>query len=404
MERLDKQSGLAAQNNKGHCILTANLYVLMFAHAISTTIMGPLIPSYIQEFGISLSQSGLIAGLQGLGGVLALVAGIFFAEKIKKSLIIKITFLLYCAAVLIIALFKSYFALLALFFVIGASTKLLDGSLNAYTADLNPGNRRKSINLLHAFFGAGALAGPIFSSALLGLGLEINTIFLFLAIFCFVCFLSYLLVQDKGVKEHHSHNPAASLNISTFFKKKEIIVFAMICLLYTGFSTGVSTWMPTLMTVKFGRAIQLSSLPVSLLWGGIIISRLFYSAISKKANIKKLLVFSCLICTTLWFTAFLLDSIVMIDIACGISGLCTGAVIPLCVARACNRYPKNSGTVTFIIFLYVTIGYMLIPWLQGVLGDAVSVWFSMLVAGAILLAISILSIFISSDKTIEASN
>ena len=401
MNHLDQTAGVITQGNNKRLLLVSNLYVLMFAYAISATIIGPLIPTYMQQFGISLSQSGLITSIQGFGGLLAIVAGIFIVEKIRKSLMVKLTFLIYCISVIMVAVYQSYAWILLFFFLIGASTKLLDGSLNAYTADLYPEKRQRCINLLHAFFGAGALVGPIISSSFLQIGLGINTIFISLGIFCCMCFLSYFFVQLKGVKVNQRQTTTTKHFAVSFFRKKDIIVFAVLSLLYTGFSSGVSTWIPTLMTVEYSSPIQMSSLPVSFLWVGIIISRLVYSSISEKVNIKRILIYSNLICALFWFSAILMNSSIMVGIACGVSGLCTGAIIPLSVALACNRYPNNSGTVSFIIFLYVTIGYMLIPWIFGVLGDAVNIWFSILVMGAMLLAISILSIFISSDKTVK---
>ena len=45
--------------------------------AISMTMMGPLIPVYMKQYGITLGEGGLISLFQGLGALISLIAGVF---------------------------------------------------------------------------------------------------------------------------------------------------------------------------------------------------------------------------------------------------------------------------------------------------------------------------------------
>jgi fucose permease len=57
----------AAAESRGVIPLTASLYLLIFAYAVSTTMLGPLIPVLRQEYSLTLSQAGLMTTLQGVG-------------------------------------------------------------------------------------------------------------------------------------------------------------------------------------------------------------------------------------------------------------------------------------------------------------------------------------------------
>src|SRR5262249_49811284 len=75
----------------------------------------------------------------------------------------------------------AFVVFLALQSVVGYGTGLLEAALNAYIA--SPASAATLLNLLHAFFGVGALGGPLLAAWMLG-AVSWPTVWLVLALLC----------------------------------------------------------------------------------------------------------------------------------------------------------------------------------------------------------------------------
>ena len=292
--------------------LTACLYVLMFAYALSFTIIGPLIPIFLKQYNISFSQGGLITLYQGIGGVISISLGVMFADIFRRSVLIKTAFGVYCVSVILVALLPSYTVLLILFFLIGASTRMVDTILNVYIANIHPNRRGFFLNLLHACFGVGALLGPVLSTAFLNAGVQWNIIFFVLGCFCIMILFAYTLIQNRIQEEKEKHAIFKIGMIINFLKNKNILLLSILCFLYVGFVSASSTWMPTYFTQQLNIQTAFISLPVSALWIGVIVGRLVYSVLSLKHKIKNLILYSNLLAGIIMLMATFINSMVFL--------------------------------------------------------------------------------------------
>ena len=66
---------------------TFTIFILALAYGFSVTIIGPLIPSLVGDFGIRVSAAGLLLTLQSIGGIIAILAsGILIDRTDNRSL------------------------------------------------------------------------------------------------------------------------------------------------------------------------------------------------------------------------------------------------------------------------------------------------------------------------------
>jgi fucose permease len=387
--------------SKSHAlVLTLSLYFLMFAYGLSFTIIGPLIPIFIKQYLISISESGLILLLQGIGGFLSLIAGLVFADTIKKSLLIKIVFSIYGVSLLLIAIAPPYIILLILFFFVGASSRMLDSTLNAYISDIHTKKRGFFQNLLHASFGIGAILGSILPNIFLSKQLKWNIIFLVLGIFCIILFLVFILVQRIVILHDRVSLTISIGSIFNFLKNKNIIILCIISFLYAGLSSASSSWLPTLMNQKLQTSIFLSTIPVTLLWIGITGGRIINSTLSLKFNIKFLLLFSNLLGGMILISTILINKVVGYIIGFALVGFSISAILPLSISEGCNWYPSNTASVSALIILSLNAGIMIIPWVIGIITDKIGFWFSMSFLAALPLLISLFTAFLPNDRKV----
>src|SRR5690606_34871947 len=138
-------------------LLTPGLYMLMLAMAISITMIGPLMPELVAQYGLRLSEGGLFMTFQSIGGIFAIAIGGMLADRMSKTHLLAGSFLLYAVSLFLVATAPTYYLLLVIFFVLGASTRLVDTVNNALVADLHTQNQDAALSLLHTFFAVGAL-------------------------------------------------------------------------------------------------------------------------------------------------------------------------------------------------------------------------------------------------------
>lgn len=390
----EKVQGVQKLHKAPLVVLTVSLYVLMFAYAFSVTMIGPLIPVFMDAYHVSLSQSGLVSLFQGLGGAVSVFLGIAFADLVRRSVLLKAAFGVYCAAALLIAIAPPYAVLMILFFLIGASTRLLDATLNAYISDVHPGKRSFYLTLLHACFGVGALLGPLFSTLFISARVHWPYIFLALGVFCVIILVVYTLVQRKIPVAKPAVYSSGLKNIAILLKDRNLVRLCFMALFYVAFALSISTWMPSYMTKKLHTGVVLASLPVSAMWIGIICGRVVYSFLSLKHTVKYLLLFSSLAAGIVMAAAVLADMPYAYIVCLCIAGFLVGAVMPLAIATGNNMMPQYSGAVSSLLTFSGIVGLLIFPWLIGVIADSAGFWYGIAVIPLFPCAIALFSAFL----------
>ena len=230
--------------------------------------------------------------------------------------------------------------------------------------------------MLHAFYGIGALIGPLFLAWLLSKGLSISTIFVYLGIIFSTIFLIYLIVLRCNTSKHLLKNqPKGKKYIVPFIKNKDFLLVCFCAFLFAGLSIGLSTWMSLYMQKEFNSSVILSSLPITSLWIGVIIGRFISSFLSVRINMMKWIIFNCIIGALLWIVGIIINSPILIVVICGLLGFTISGILPSLITISCNWYKKSTGTASSLVFLFFTIGYMILPWLFGFFADFVSLRF-----------------------------
>jgi len=375
-------------------VLTVSLYVLMFAYAFSVTMIGPLVPVFMDAYHVSLSQSGLVSLFQGLGGAVTVLLGIAFADRIRRSLLVKAAFGVYCAATLLMAVAPPFVVLLILFGLVGGGTRLIDAVLNAYVSDLHPARRGFYLTLLHACFGVGALLGPLFSTVFISAKVHWPFVFLALGSACVFILIVYTLVQSRIPVAKPQVHASGLQGIMQLLKKRDLIKLFFMALFYVAFALSISMWMPSYMARHLHTGVVLASLPVSAMWIGIISGRVVYSFLSLRHSIKYLLLFSSLVAGAIMVATVLIDA--PVAYVCGLcgAGFLVGATMPLSIALGNNMTPGYSGTVSSLLTFAGVAGLLFFPWLIGVIADAFGFWSGIALTALFPCAISVSSAFL----------
>ena len=378
---MTKESSSAVGSFSGQRTVSSLVLGVGFGLTGSGTVMlGVLLPALSQEWGLRDDAAGFLFFLQFLGSALG---ALFIGANRIRSLMTGYGLLVVSACALAFAgphlSFPIFF-----FFGLGLGRTMTATSL--LFSDRYSNDRAAMLERLNFAWSAGAMVGPIMFLPFLrraSLGSLFFTLQgLFLLLFAWVVFRERpeAAGAESMLDASRVQGPAP---LGTLLP---LVAMAMCAV---GIESSLSGWLATYSHRADPRGAGGAALATSLLWLGILLSRLAFStrllAIVGRRRVLR---------ATLWGVAASVALLVVahspapIRLAAGLAGLCIGPIYPLLLSFLLERSPHGW------IFAVAGTGSALLPWLTGLLSAHYGSLRYGLIApcGAALLMIVLLSI------------
>lgn len=284
------------------------------------------------------------------------------------------------------------FALVLLALIpVGFGTALLDAGLNAYIAGL-PHNTAR-LNYLHAFYGTGALLGPIVASAFIALRWQWNTVYLAWAViaallltgFGFIFKNNAPALQNMGadslsggeVISHTESRPRTEGNILfTTLRLRVVWLGALFLLIYVGTETSLGSWSYSFLTESRHGAALLSGWTVSGYWLGLTLSRLLLGRAAARIGNKRMIQL-CLCGVAIGLLLVWLIPLPSISAAgLFLTGFSLGPIFPTTIALMPQLVSSRllPGAIGFLTS-FGSIGSAFFPWFAGNITQHIGLWF-----------------------------
>src|SRR5947209_9595688 len=164
-----------------------------------------------------------------------------------------------------------------------------DWSSDVCSSDLALPRSTKLLNYLHAFYGIGALLGPLVASALLAIHWEWNTVYLVwcvlsmpLVIGSAILLRPQLLdISSQQVEQHVSGNVAvAALKLSVVW------LGALFLFLYVGAEVGVGNWGYSFLFYDRHLRALLAAWVMSAYWLSLTLGRFLLSSLANQLHLS----------------------------------------------------------------------------------------------------------------------
>src|SRR5256885_2798531 len=204
--------------------------------------LGVLIPSIQAHYSLNKAPVALLFLSATLGYLVAAFNSGLLVEKLgnRRFLILGVTAFLLSAVTL--SLMPPFLVVLLILLPLGFGIAILDAGLNAYIAGF-PRNTAL-LNYLHAFYGTGALLGPIIASTILAIGLGWNSVYvvwvgmsLLLLTGVALAFKDTTGTPQGGVKAEAKRNV-----LLTVLRIRIVWVVALFLLFYVGTEVSLGSW------------------------------------------------------------------------------------------------------------------------------------------------------------------
>ena len=338
---------------------------------------GVLLPSLSAYYNVDKSVVGLLFFASAVGYFLSALGTGFLTAKLGQRWYLvtgTATFMLCCV---LLALKLPFALVLFIRLFQGMATGILEAGLNLFVAALP--NNTALLNYLHAFYGVGALVGPLIASTILALSWGWNTAILtwtFLALPLLIGLLALFRHQSSGAAHEGQTGEGENGLLATL--KIPVVWFATLFLLfYVGVEVSLGSWGYTFLLENRHESDLLAGGIVSGYWLGLTLGRFILNHIAGRLRLGLSgLMYTCMGGIVLGILMiWLIPGVVASAVAFCLTGLSLGPIYPSTVALVPDIVPSRmvSSAIGFLVGLSI-LGVALFPWIAGTLAQYTGIW------------------------------
>ena len=289
---------------RSNLLLMTVIYGNMTLYGFIHSMRGVSFPLIKTSFNASYSDQGLMTALVSFAGVcFCIIPGIFMNRQgLKKTAVLG--FILMIAGMVFITLAQSYWGAAALYLILQAGFGFFEIGLNGIGVRVFTKKSALMINLLHFFFGLGAVAGPRFAGFIVN-RLELPWQMIYpLAIVPVVIFLS-LTLTAKFPGKITVNNQDTEFTFFIAFREPLVWIIGLVMGLAGSLEACSVAWSGLFLQDVYGMSIAVEGAAfVSIFFMLYTISRLASTLFIEKAGYLRVTVIAGLVTLILYITAF----------------------------------------------------------------------------------------------------
>ncbi len=370
-------------------------YLSILCYGMCITIIGPALAAVAQTFSLSPARLGLFTTTLSAGIIGAVLLGGYVVDRYGAHVVGVVGQALLTAGLFLFPATSSFPVALGAFFILGIAGGSIEIVTNTVVSELYPLKRASALNLLHAFFGIGALAGPILSGALIDSGASWQTGYRIVA------GLSAAVTILLAVSPFPERVTSEKVNFSDFWtivKTPAALLFGAVIILYVGSEMGINYWSVLYLTRRHSLSTLVAGSFLSYFWVAMTAGRFVVFFAAKKVG-DRLLLF---ILTALSLAAYALfltaDSGWVSGLGLTLVGLFFSGIFPTALGLGVNRFSRIPGTITGFLMMFMGSGMLIFPYIVGLITEATSLFSGMLFIMSILACLTVITAVIALQK------
>ncbi len=375
------------------------IFLIFFVISLLTNIIGPLIPDIIKSFSLNLTLVALLPFSFFIAyGIMSIPAGLLLERVREKPVMVGAFAVAFCGASLFSLVPRYTTAILSLF-LIGCGMAALQVAINPLLR-ASGGEEHFAFNSVMAqlIFGAASFLSPlIYSYFVLNLGrppaerpwlvrliagvvpadLPWVSVYWVFAVLVLIMIAVLLLVRFPRVVKKDEERAGAWATHRLLLKNRAVVLFFIGIFAYVGTEQGVANWISQFLltyhkvdpqTVGAGR--------VSLFWGLMTAGGLLGLVLLKLLDSRKVLVGSS-VAAIIFLSLALFGPAPVSLIMFPMMGFAASVMWPIIFSLALNSVESHHGSFSGILCTGI-IGGALVPLIIGRLGDAFGLRLGML--------------------------
>ncbi|HEY9593138.1 MAG TPA: MFS transporter [Spirochaetia bacterium] len=306
------------------------------------SIIGAALPQIIRTFRWSYTVTGIVLAASAVGYFVSSFISGLLVQRVSTKAVMTGGLLLGAVGMILFARTPSPWINLVLNFAIGLCQGAIEVVTNLEVVRMEKPGQSRLLNLIHAAFSVGAIAGPVAMGYLVAVSgngtVAVFTVAGALSIVIAVFFAFARFPTRPADAPSREHGGIALL------RQPLLLFFMVFLMLYVGAELGVSTWSSEYIVTTLGASESTGAFVVALFWGGILAGRLAVSWLYKGTRQEYLLLALLALASVSLAAAVFIQSGVVFAVGVLFTGLGLSAVYPLVMAMV-GRYFKSGFAI-----------------------------------------------------------
>lgn len=342
---------------------------------LNDSALGILLPSISAHYQLDKATVSLLFPTSSAGYLTAALASGPLLARLGRRAMLGLGAAVFALAALLIATQPPFALLLLAFFGVGFGVAIIDAGLNAYIASLP--RSVGLLNYLHAFYGVGALLGPVVVSAILAAAWRWSATYLVWAMLAVVVAVGFaLLFEPRAAAPHDAATGATGTSVLRAALRLPVAwICALFLFIYVGTEVSLGSWSYSLLTENRHISALYAAWMVSGYWLGLTLGRVTLARVADRIGSRRLIEF----CLGGAFLGALLVWVAPVGAVAALglwfTGFSLGPLFPTTIAVLSELAPQRLQQSA--IGLAASLGSMggaAFPFIAGNLAQGVGLW------------------------------
>jgi len=338
----------------------------IFIFGIVMTILGSVLPSIIEKFGIDKSNAGSLILIMTFGMLIGSLAFGPIVDRYGYKILLIVCSALVLTGLQIAGHTPAFDWLRLAMLFIGLGGGVINGASNALVADISEEDRGAKLSLLGVFFGIGAFAIPMLIGLLLKY-FDYAQLTSAVGWLVLLPILFFIVIRFPDPKQKQGFPLAEG---SKLIREAALLLFGFMLFFESGMEMTVGSWSSTFIKEELQISSSSSVFYLSFYWLGLMIARLLLPQLLRKRQPVHVL--------RAFFAVAFTGALLMIfsrSLGAAVPGLFLigfgfAAAFPVILGLVGDRYPTLSGTAFSVAFVMALTGGSLLPYASGLLGNS----------------------------------
>lgn len=342
--------------------LTITAYVTFLPVGIVTVLLGPMLPTLSARWSLNYSQAGALINTQyvastlavALSGVLVSRWGYRFAIKTGLLLVtVGLAFLLSGSKILGIACIAAY----------GGGLGLLVPAANLLVAELNPGRRSATLNVLNFCWSVGAVA----CSFLVAFAAKRQQVPLLLGLVagCMLLVLVGIAAMPSSIVEPAVAKSAGS-KLGIDWRHRAFAALGALFFIYVGTENGFGLWIASYAKSLVSMTITMSLETPAFFYTALMLGRLLAPMLLRMIDEIRLAQAGLLMACVGTGGMVWSHALPGVAVSASLAGLGLSSVYPITISLLSREFGPAASRIGSVMFTLSNLGGGLMPWLVGV--------------------------------------
>jgi len=346
-----------------------SLYFAMLASfamfGVCVTIIGATLPRILDDFQWGYLATGIVLCSGSLGYLVSAFASGMLAHRIGPKRVVVIGLGLQAVGLSLFVTTPNVPLNILLYFLIGVGQGGMEVVVNYAVVRMERGGKSRLMNLMHAAFCVGAVAGPFAVATLMDVW---QVVYRLMAVEALVMAGTMALLPFSrlgGDNEEHKDR----LRTLQLIRHPLLILSFLILVIYVGTELGTSAWVGEYFETVLGTSPFTAAMMVSIFWFGLLIGRLgLFLGYHGRRQAEVLLILG-VICTGGLLFAVLMEGPWLAGAGFFLAGLGYSAIYPLVMALIGKHFKRGQSIAVGFAATGGGIGSFASPFVTGAIAE-----------------------------------